>query len=315
MEKISIIIPVYNNSEYLKQCLDSIKNQTYTDMEIICVDDGSTDGAGKIADDIAAADDRFIVIHQENHGESHARNTGLRLVTGDYVAFCDCDDWIEPDMYETLINKAKETDADMVAGSWYKEKADASEAVVNAKDVGEEIFGRDELLRYIYERDAYQAFAYMWNKLYRREVLYDKADELIFFDETLELGGDVVYLARLALNAKQVVYVDKPFYHYRIKEMSGSHTTELKKLRDWVKAYEMTVGLMKQNHAEKETIDYIVRFMAYRCSNIVEEATKQGNDATKKEFQDYMRRYETEYIRLNYGHTDWIERYKRLEKI
>ncbi|MBQ9360526.1 MAG: glycosyltransferase family 2 protein [Lachnospiraceae bacterium] len=308
-------MPVYNNSEYLIQCLKSIQNQTYSDLQIICIDDGSTDSAGEIADEMAKSDNRFTVIHQTNHGESHARNTGLRIAKGNYIAFCDCDDWIEPDMYGTFINKAEETEADIVAGSWYKEKADVSEAVVNDKAVMSEEFGRDELLRYIYERDSYQAFAYMWNKLYKREMFYDKDGEFILFDESLELGGDVLYLARLAINASKAVYVDIPFYHYRIKEISGSHTTELKKLRDWVKAYEMTVDLMKQNKVTKEIIDYIVRFMAYRCSNIVEEAVRQEDDVTKKEFQKHMKRYEPEYIRLNQGHADWIERYKRLETI
>ena len=90
---VSIIIPVYNTAQYLRKCLDSAKNQTYENLEIICVDDGSTDGSEKIVDEYLD-DDRFVIIHKENGGESSARNTGLLKCTGNYIGFMDCDDWI-----------------------------------------------------------------------------------------------------------------------------------------------------------------------------------------------------------------------------
>ena len=98
---VSIIIPIYNTASYLRKCLDSAKNQTYTNLEIICVDDGSTDGSEKIVDEYLD-DERFVIIHKENGGESSARNTGLLKSTGDYIGFMDCDDWIEKDMKHLL---------------------------------------------------------------------------------------------------------------------------------------------------------------------------------------------------------------------
>ena len=100
--KISVVLAIYNVAPYLRQCLNSIVNQTYRNLEIICVDDGSTDESGAICDEYAARDDRMVVIHQKNQGVSSARNRALSQITGQYVYFTDSDDWLELDMLETL---------------------------------------------------------------------------------------------------------------------------------------------------------------------------------------------------------------------
>lgn len=312
MKKISVIIPIYNTEDFLRECLSSIQRQTYHELEILCVDDGSMDASGVIAEEYARADKRFVVIRQSNHGESHARNVALKKMTGDYVAFCDCDDWIELDMYEKLIQLAEESGAEMTLGSWFKEKRGQTEVVQNLRTIGESAFGREELLRYIYRRDDYQAAAYMWNKLYRRELFYDKQGELFLFDEKLELGGDVLYLAQLAVNTGKAVYLDRPFYHYRIKEESGSHTTDLKRLCDWTKAYEQTIDLLRREQVRQETIDYAIRFLAYRYSNIVEQAIIQGRDDIREEYRRRMLKYAEVYRQTNRDHPDRIERYQKL---
>lgn len=134
MKKVSIIIPVYNTAKYLRRCLDSAKNQTYTNLEVICVDDGSTDGSEKIVDEYLD-DERFVIIHKDNGGESSARNTGLLKSTGDYIGFMDCDDWIEKDMYETLVEAIETNDVDMAAASWFKSYDDEEKEAVNLKTV------------------------------------------------------------------------------------------------------------------------------------------------------------------------------------
>ena len=102
-EKISVIVPVYNTEEYLHRCIDSILGQTYPNLEILLINDGSTDNSGKICEDYARKDTRIKVIHQENKGQSAARNVGLNAATGEYVNFIDSDDWIDPPMYETMM--------------------------------------------------------------------------------------------------------------------------------------------------------------------------------------------------------------------
>ena len=106
---ISVIVPVYNVEPYLRKCLDSIIGQTYKDLEIIIIDDGSTDCSGKICDEYEERDGRLKVFHTENKGLSAARNLGLDNATGDWIGFVDSDDWIEPDMYEVLLKRAGET--------------------------------------------------------------------------------------------------------------------------------------------------------------------------------------------------------------
>ena len=287
---ISVIVPVYNNAQYLRQCLTSIKEQTYADLEIICVDDGSTDGAQDIVDEYAATDSRFVVIHEVNQG----------------------DDWIERDMYETLLSATKETSAQMSVAGWFKDDATHSEPIENKQSVKEGIFYRDDLLRYIYIRDEYRAFAYMWDKLYKRELLERPDGSNIRFDESLPLGGDVLFLAEIALNTKTAVYTHKSLYHYRQQEVSGCHTGDLDRLRSWIRSYEMVIELYEKNQIDEEILGYIKRFLAYHSSNAAEEAIKQGNDARKTEFQAFMKKYYAEYLKLNINHPDRIERYEKI---
>ena len=314
-KKISIIIPVYNTVNYLKRCLESVVSQTYQNMEIICVDDGSTDGSERIVDEFAAKDNRIIAIHQKNQGESNARNSGLRAANGDYIGFMDCDDWIEPDMYECLANALEDEDADMaIAGFWQEfEDTDRPRITVrNEKLVEPRVFDGKQLLRYLYERDVYRAFAYMWDKLYKREIIYHESGELILFDESMRLGGDVLYLGQCALNTNRAVYVDKVFYHYLQRTNSGFHTPDLARKQDHIRAYKILKNEFEKNNVEPLVIDYIKRILAYNCSITAELAYGQKNQNVLKECQELMREYEKEYRMLN---KDKQERIKWFEKI
>ncbi|MBO7334370.1 MAG: glycosyltransferase, partial [Lachnospiraceae bacterium] len=120
MELISVIVPVFEVEKYLKECIESILNQTYTNLEIILVDDGSPDKCGEICEEYAKTDNRIIVIHHENKGLSSARNRGLDIATGDYIGFVDSDDKIAPDMFEILLNNLKQYDADISICGFYR---------------------------------------------------------------------------------------------------------------------------------------------------------------------------------------------------
>lgn len=309
---MSLIIPVYNTEKYLRRCLDSAVSQTYKNMEIICIDDGSSDGSEKIVDEFAEKDKRVVAIHQQNMGESGARNVGLRASTGEYIAFMDCDDWIEQNMYEILVETLEKENVDMVAASWYREIDGVSHEIKNELSVNRESFDRDELLKYLYMRDSYRGFAYIWDKLYRKEILRDQRGKLICFNETLKLGGDVLYLAEIALNVKRSKYIEKAFYHYNQREESGCHTKDLKKIRDWIRAYEIILQKFKKEHVDDVIMNYVKRFLAYHSSNAVEIAIAQGQESTKKEFQKFMRLYEDIYVKLNIQYPERIIRYQSL---
>lgn len=312
MKKISVIVPVYNTKNELPRCLKSIVDQTYLNLEIICIDDGSTDGSGQIVDEFATIDKRIRVVHKANGGESSARNAGLKIATGKYIAFCDCDDWLEPEMYEFLVETLESENADMVASSWYKDFGLFSEKIANELPVSKKIFSKGELLKYLYMRDSYRGLAYIWNKLYRRKVLFDKQGNLILFNEQLKLGGDVLYLAEVALNINKAKYVDRAFYHYVQREESGCHTKDAKKFVDVLKAYEMVIHRFEEEHINQEIVDYVKRFLVYHSGNAVELASSQGEMELKTKFQGLMKKYEREYVSLNMQHPERVQRFKKL---
>lgn len=130
---LSVIVPVYKVEAYLHRCIDSIRNQTYKQLQIILVDDGSPDGCGKICDDYTLIDDRIIAIHQENEGLSGARNNGLLFAKGEYIAFVDSDDWLHPEMYERLIALIEKNDLDMARCSVIGSDGTKEEAILPHK--------------------------------------------------------------------------------------------------------------------------------------------------------------------------------------
>ncbi len=310
--KVSLIIPVYNTVKYLRRCLESAVSQTYENMEIICVDDGSTDGSEKIVDEFAARDGRVIAVHQENRGESNARNTGLRIASGDYIGFMDCDDWIEPDMYECLVRELEEAGADMAIAGFYREFEETGKAriqVRNEKTVDPKAFDGEMLLRYLYERDSYRTFAYIWDKLYRKEIVCSVSDGPILFDESIQLGGDVLYLAECALRTKRAVYVDKTFYHYLQRRDSGCHMPDLNRREDNIRAYQIVRSKFEERQVEPFVLDLIKRILVYHSSNTAELAYELKDQEVLARCQGLMKQYEEVYKSLNANKPEWIERF------
>ena len=207
--KISIIIPVYNVEQYLMQCLDSVVNQTYKNLEIILVNDGSTDNSGKICDEYNLKDSRIKVVHKENGGISSARNEGLKLSTGSYVAFVDADDYLEKQYIEKLV----ETDADIAVCSFYKEYPFNSEKniIINKKTLKT----KDE---FIYDILSFQkALGCAWGKLFNTKFLKENN---IFFNENLKVAEDAEFcLISVQYNPK-IVYIPEILYHYNFSSVS-----------------------------------------------------------------------------------------------
>lgn len=309
---VSIIIPIYNTEKYLSRCIGSVINQTYKELEIICVDDGSTDGSELILDELAKRDSRIRAIHKKNGGESSARNVGLKVMTGEYVGFMDCDDWIEPDMYEKLVSIAVENEVDIVASAWFKDFDKESVRIENQLPVLPKVFGKEELLRYLYMRDSYRGFTYMWNKLYKKSLFCDNDDEFILFDEDLVLGGDVLCLGRLALKTQRAFYLDEAFYHYYQRNTSGSHTVDLNKRKDWLKAYKKLIKYIEEQKIKTDALVWIKRLLAYHSSNVAELAYEQGNSIVLRECQQIMLKYSEEYYKTNREYKDWLCRFDKI---
>ncbi len=311
-EKISVIIPIYNTADYLPRCLDSICGQTYGKLEIICVDDGSTDGSGDIAEHYARKDSRVRVIHKANGGESSARNVGLLSSTGEYVAFVDCDDWLEPDMYEAMISAMKQNTLDMAACGYFWETEDGGKPVGNSYPVSKEVFGRKELFEYVYIRDRYRGVtSWIWCKLFHRKILHEDG-ELLEFDENLRFGADLVFFIKAAANARRICYLQTPFYHYFQRENSTAHTKNLQIAFDIVIAYQRMIDYLGEMQIEIQMIPWLQRFQGYRASLVAEQAIEQKDSGMLHKCQQVMRELEPVYKRTNEEYPERLQRYEWL---
>lgn len=209
MNRISVIVPVYNVAKYLPECLDSILNQTYRELEILVIDDGSTDGSGAICDEYARKDERIRVFHKENGGAASARNLGLREATGEYLAFVDSDDALEPDAYAFMLAQIRKQDADVVQCGYRDWYADGEKDQL--------IWEQPALLQtqeYLKRYTMDWTCGLLWDKLYRRE-LFDG----VFFEEG-HIIDDEFFTYRGVLNARSVLCVPKIVYHYRRRRSS-----------------------------------------------------------------------------------------------
>lgn len=201
---ISIIIPVYKVEKYLEKCIESVLKQTYTNLQIILVDDGSPDNCGKICDEYAKKDSRIEVIHKINGGLSDARNVGINRANGRYIGFVDSDDYIKEDMYEKLINLIKEYNADVSICNLY-DVFDGKEYVRN-KDNGIHEYSRIDILKEILLDKNIQSYA--WNKLYKKELF----DEIKYpIGKKYEDIGTTFYLFE---KCNKIVVTSEPEYYY-----------------------------------------------------------------------------------------------------
>ncbi|MFC5684431.1 glycosyltransferase family 2 protein [Flavobacterium sp. MAHUQ-51] len=219
---ISIIIPVYNVSAYLRQCLDSVINQTYTELEIIIVNDGSTDDSLNICQEYQLIDNRIQLINQQNAGLSAARNTGIDYVQGDYILFVDSDDWIDLNTCQLLVDNVKSTNADVVLFSYCKEFSIHSEEKFILE--GDVTFNENES-RKIYRRiiglyeeeltypENADSIVTAWGKLYKTEII--KSNAIYFTDCKLIGTEDMLFNVYYFLHVKSIVNIHLCLYHYR----------------------------------------------------------------------------------------------------
>lgn len=205
---ISVIVAVYNIASYIERGVNSIRNQTYRNLEIILVDDGSTDESGRICDRLAKEDDRITVLHKENGGPADARNAGIAIAKGSFIGFVDGDDWIDADMYEKMLGALTEQKADIAICRYRRVGRDHTED--DSKDRAFVFEGQEALQYYVEEREEYDIQNAAWNKLYRRKVL----ESLSF--PTGKWYEDIMFATAALSNAGRCVYLDSACYNYII---------------------------------------------------------------------------------------------------
>ncbi len=218
-ELISVIIPAYNIEQYIERCLESVCGQTYSRLEIIVIDDGSSDGTGNIIDELARKDSRIVTIHKENGGVSAARNTGLDIAKGDYIGFVDGDDIIESDMYELLLRNALKYQADISHCGYQMVFPNRVDYYYNTGEV--RIQNQYEGVYDLIKADKIEPG--LCNKLYKRELV-----SVHRLDNKIKINEDLLYNYRLFKEAKTSVFEDVSKYYYMVRGNSAS-TSQINK--------------------------------------------------------------------------------------
>ncbi len=310
-KKISVIVPVYNMEQYLRQTIDSIINQSHKNLEIICVNDGSTDSSEDIIKEYASRDDRVLLVNKANGGLSSARNAGLEVTTSDYVAFVDADDWVEPQTYETMLTALLQNDVDMVSCRFKREYEDfshrkESDEFYDNKSAWPE--GKHEVTNSLIS--YFSVFA--WTKLYKTSIIKENKIE---FPEGLIFEDWVFYWKYIVL-ADSVYSLDKSFYHYRqransimasIYESDGAGINIIDYLKTAEVVYEY---LNKKGLFDK----YIKSFAAY-YTMIYDNAHYFIKDEYKNTVENIARDFIAKTNLLNYQTQMDSEHYQYLRKI
>lgn len=212
-ERLSVIVAVYNIEDYLERCVRSLMNQTWKNLQIILVDDGSTDNSGSLCNALAGEDNRILVVHKENGGLSDARNAGIERAEGDYLAFVDGDDWVDEGMYENMLSALRRFDAPLCVCRY---KQIRGQRIEDASTGAALVFEGEEALEcFLLEEDEVAIQNAAWNKLYKRELM----GELRF--PVGKYYEDIVYTTKLLARAARTVYLDQAWYNY-VLERDGS---------------------------------------------------------------------------------------------
>jgi glycosyltransferase involved in cell wall biosynthesis len=221
-ELLSVIVPVYNTERYLAKCIDSIRNQRYSNLEIILVDDGSPDGSGIICDEYKKVDSRIKVIHKENGGIISARKAGVSIARGGYVTYVDSDDWIEPEMYMELMEKAIQYNADIVSSGLKREYADS--VIEELDHVGQGFYDRNSMERNVFPKmictgNFYESGinVHVYNKIFKAKIVRKHQLEL---EDGIRIGEDAGVVYPCYLEAERIFVLHKSFYHYALRSDS-----------------------------------------------------------------------------------------------
>ncbi len=261
--KVSVVIPIYNSEKYLEKCLDSVKNQTLKEIQIICVNDGSTDKSLEIMENYAQNDSRFVIVNQENGGCGKAYNVGMKAAQGEYIGFVEPDDYINNDMYETLYNIAKSKDLDFVKSDFVEFKS-TGETNYRALTYSKEYYNK-----IICPKDDINVFNFAmntWTGLYKRNFIEQNK---ITYNETSGASfQDNGFWFKTFCFAEKIYFLDKAFYNYKTDNPDSSVNNPDKVFCMKVE-YDLIYKFLEENPELKEKFKYIYqqrRFKNYKFS-------------------------------------------------
>lgn len=265
---VSIIVPIYHAQEYLPECIDSILSQTYTDLELLLIDDGSTDSSGEICDRYAARDSRVRVWHIENNGVSNARNVGLQHARGEFIAFCDADDIYLEDYLACMVAAAEREVADIVICSYYSRVGtkripaceDQNSGRISAEAVFERIFLCNEI------------GGFVWNKMFRRQAVKD-----ISFQSDMQICEDTYFVVGAIQNSSVIYYLREPLYEYVIHENSAVNRVDNLITEEGKSKFTQAFQRIMKDHALSETMrQYVQCGIFWMASSVKCDYTNAG---------------------------------------
>lgn len=301
---ISIIIPVYKVEKYLEKCIESVLKQTYTNLQIILVDDGSPDNCGKICDEYAKKDSRIEVIHKANGGLSDARNVGISKAKGRYIGFVDSDDYIKENMYEILLNLIKKYDADVSICNLY-DVIDGNEYIRN-KENGIREYSRLDILKEVLLDKNIQSYA--WNKLYKKE-LFDEVKYPI--GKKYEDIGTTFYIFE---KCNKIVVTSEPEYYYLKRSDSLVNNVTESTVFDYMELILQRYLYINDNIKElKQYNDYYLVRTLLTANNDIKEL-KQIEEKTKQKYNE-LYNISKEILRTNYSNLKKFFTEEQNEKI
>lgn len=254
---ISVIIPIYNVEQYLKRCIDSVLCQKEISLEVILVDDGSTDSSGEICDDYASKNDNVRCLHIENSGPATAKNKGFDMAKGNYVAFIDSDDEIKPDMFYIMLQSGYQHDADIVCCNYIQ--IDEEGNISHTKHTGQEyILNQDEALKALLVKD--KIYSQCWTKIYKRDTMQKNG---VRNTEGLKTEEDFIYNIQAFACSKTVCIVDKPLYIYTHRSKSLSKDYFRNHISQYIDNRILRLELV--DNIIQEKFPHLQKYSIYHC--------------------------------------------------
>ena len=289
---ISVIVPVYNIEKYVGKAIETIIGQTYGDLEIILVDDGSTDKSGEICERYAGKDDRIVVVHQENGGLSKARNTGTRIAKGDAIAYIDGDDYIHPCYFEILAKNLTEHNADISVCGMQVVSENEYEELTHSKDVENAAvdISAEEAIEGMLSQKRFSLSSCA--KLYKRKIAQSH-----YFPEQ-ELFEDYYTVYRFFTEAAAVTYTDAGLYYYLKRAGSITKKKYSHQMMDYIKHGEQVIDHVKQSG--QQLMDAAISRLVWACFYIVTHIDDSSKYREDEEYcWNYIKKYRTKVIRDN----------------
>lgn len=304
MELVSVVVPIYNVEQYLDRCIQSIQSQTYENLEIVLVDDGSPDNCGKICDQYASKDQRIRVIHKENGGLSDARNAGVKIVTGKYLLFIDSDDFVAEDLVQKTVESAELNHSDIVLFDYQRLESNDTIEVCSISGIPEnQSFSLEDYPEVLFKSIS------AWNKLFSREFYMNSEIQFPVGYYYEDLGSSPKYL----FAAKRITYVKEPFYNYVIREGSiMSAAKEEKNYHDRCKMIEAVKAYYRQKEAYDKYIkelEFLTLFHAYFIP-AKEILFRKGDKSYIDKFKDFVRKQYPQY-----SHNKYLKDMSKKEKL